>query len=330
MYAPFSALVAIQSQYPIALFDLTRGAKSVIVRIMPTQIQLSHNALRCTVAPQHGGAIIAFSASNIPVLTEVPPCDLSSEARPEQRMPLMAGSYPLVPYSNRIDQAQLRWQGKHYPLLRNFVPESHAIHGVGWQAEWFVGGVSKESVDLVYVHRPDERWPFAFEAWQKITLTQDTLLQTLTIKNLSEIPAPAGLGWHPHFTKRAGSTIEFSAAKRWEMGANHIPTYAVHSMGLAQACEALDVDHCFSGWSGQSRLCDAKLRLTIHSSLQHLVVYTNARNDSIAIEPVSHVNNAFNMVSSGKYSATELGVATLAPGATLRAEMGIHVEIVSL
>ena len=61
------------------------------------------------------------------------------------------------------------------------------------------------------------------------------------------------------------------------------------------------------------------------SSLRRLVVFTNDRRDFVAIEPVSHVNNAVNMEAS----ATDTGLQILQPGQSMTAQMRIEVEKVA-
>jgi aldose 1-epimerase len=92
-------------------------------------------------------------------------------------------------------------------------------------------------------------------------------------------------------------------------------------------CASVDVDHCFDGWDGVVRLHDDVLRVNVRSGLSRLVVFTNASREFVAIEPVSHVNNAVQLVASGA-RAEDLGLATLQPGETMMAQMTIEVEAV--
>ena len=73
-------------------------------------------------------------------------------------------------------------------------------------------------------------------------------------------------------------------------------------------------------------LRDDQITARITSTLGHLMVYTTAQRSDIAIEPVSHVNNAFNRTAPGLEDAGALGVITLQPGETFSCAMGITVE----
>lgn len=279
--------------------------------------QLQAGALVCEIEPRLGGCIAGLWLGNVPVLRSTPAAQLTS-ARD-------AGSYPLVPFSNRIGQATLLWQGTQHPLVRTDGAEPHAIHGVGWQRPWEVLESDSDFALLAYEHHPDSAWPFAFDSSQTLRLREGALELTLSLTNQSRQAAPAGLGWHPFFVKRARSRISFEATGRWEMGPDKLPTERRPAHGLDAACAFLDVDHCFDGWNGTVHLRDELLHTRVTSSLSRLVVFTNDTRDVVAIEPVSHVNNAMTLVDAGADPA-ELGLAILQPGESISAQMSIQVE----
>jgi aldose 1-epimerase len=280
-------------------------------------IRLQAGALVCEMEPRLGGCIAGLWLGGVPVLRSTPAGELASARQ--------AASYPLVPFSNRIAHATLQWQGTRHPLVRNNAPEPHSIHGVGWQRPWEVLESNERSVLLAYEHQADAAWPFAFDSSQAIRLREGTLEMTLSLTNQSQEPAPAGLGWHPFFVKRARSRIAFEATGRWEMGPDKLPTHRVPGHGLDLDCDLLDVDHCYDGWAGSIQLSDELLHTRITSSLTRLVVFTNPGRDSVAIEPVSHVNNAVSLVEAGADPAA-LGLAILQPGESITAQLTIEVE----
>jgi aldose 1-epimerase len=286
---------------------------------MSPPITLTGGGLRCEIKPELGGCIAGLWLGDIPVLQSTPASDLRSVR--------LAGCYPLVPFSNRVGHATLNWQGTSHPLVQNNEPELHALHGTGWQRPWQVLDQNDQLLMLACEHRPDASWPFAFDASQTLRINGNTLELTLSMTNQSATPAPAGIGWHPYFAKRPGSHIHFEAAGRWEMSDEKLPTHREPSRGLDTACTPLDVDHCFDGWGGLVELRDELLHTRITSSLSRLVVFTNSTRDFVAIEPVSHVNNAINLLQAGAGQADALGVRVLAPGESMSAHMGIQVEL---
>jgi len=284
---------------------------------MTASIDLACEGLRCQIAPALGGCIAGLWLGGVPVLRSTPAAQLTTARQ--------AGSYPLVPFSNRIAHATLQWQGTSHPLVRNNGDEPHAIHGVGWQRPWVVLDSDERFAMLSYEHRPDASWPFAFDASQTFRIAPGSLELTLSVTNQSAHPAPLGIGWHPYFVKRPGSHVCFQATGRWEMGADKLPTHRAACTGLDAECATLDVDHCFDGWHGSVLLRDALLQVRISSALTRLVVFTNSSRDFVAIEPVSHVNNALNLAG---LQGQDLGIQVLAPGESLSASMTIDVEAV--
>ena len=287
---------------------------------MTSTLNLTCGALRCELKPALGGCIAGLWHGAQPVLRST-----AAELHDVR----VAASYPLVPYSNRIGQRQLHWAGQTYALPLNFTPEPHTIHGVGWERAWTVVSASATQAKLAYQHPGDAAWPFAFDAEQTFRLDADTLTLTMTITNRSNAPAPVGLGWHPYFAKSAQTQIQFDAQGRWDMGDDKLPTERLSHSGLDGHCQGLAIDHCFDGWDGALRLVEAGLRMRLSSDLGYLVVFTTPERDSIAIEPVSHVNNALALAVQQGVPPTQLGVRVLQPGERFAAQMRIQVERVA-
>lgn len=288
---------------------------------MNSLLTLRCKELRCELKPALGGCIAGLWLGSEPVLRSTRAQDLHSVRQ--------SASYPLVPFSNRVGHAQLLWAGTSHPLVKNFEPEPHAIHGIGWERPWSVLESSAQWALLSLEHKADSTWPFDFDASQAFKLEANALEMSLSITNQSPVSAPVGLGWHPYFVKRPGSRVVFESRGRWEMGPDNLPTHREPHTGLDADCSTLATDHCFDGWSGVVQLNDATLHTRVTSSLTRLVVFTTPERDSIAIEPVSHVNNAVNLMVHTGASAQDLGVCILQPGHTFSCEMRIEVERVA-
>ena len=289
---------------------------------MPTSqahvIELRSGPMRLALRPDLGGCIAGLWLGDMPVLRSGEPLALDSVR--------LSSSYPLVPFSNRIGQAHLQWQGTSHPLVRNFGGEEHSIHGLGWQRPWEVLEREDGFAMLSLEHRADKAWPFAFDASQVFRLSANSLELTLSMTNQSAQAAPAGLGFHPFFVKRARSRISFAASGRWEEGEDKLPTVRKAISGLDADCAFLDLDNCYDGWNGVAQLRDEALHVSLTSSLRRLVVYTNDTKDFVCVEPVSHVNNALNMLAQPGMTAEQLGVRILEPGESMSVDMRIDVE----
>ncbi len=285
---------------------------------MNNPVTLRCAELLCDLKPELGGCISGLWLGGIPVLRSTPAQDLHSVRQ--------SASYPLVPFSNRVGNATLQWQGTDHPLVKNWAPDPHSIHGVGWERPWTVLEATGTFALLSYEHKADAAWPFDFDTSQAFRLEAHALEMSLSITNQSAVSAPVGLGWHPYFVKRADAHMHFDATGRWEMGSDKLPTHRNSSTGLDSDCATLEVDHCFDGWSGVVQLHDSVLRTRVVSGLSRLVVYTTPARDTIAIEPVSHINDAVNRMAQTSDSAQDLGVCILQPGQTFSCAMRIEVE----
>lgn len=292
----------------------------MVPSLLPADAQaplaLHHASLRCELAPWLGGGVSGLWVDDVPVLRCADPrhCDTADAL----------GSYPLLPYSNRIGQGQLVWQDQTYQLQCNAHSEGHALHGIGWRRSWSVCLHEPARVVMQLRHHGDADWPFDFEAQQELVLDDTGLHLRLQLRNADHRQAPAGLGWHPYFVKRPGACVQFAAERRWDMGADMLPLGPQPHPGLDQCCDDLRVDHCFDGVQGGVSLQDELVQVRVHSDCPCLVVYTQPAMDAIAIEPVSHVNNALQWARARDVSAAGLGIVSLAPGELL--ERCVHIQ----
>lgn len=268
-------------------------------------VVLQSGGMRCVLRPDLGGCVAGCWLGAEPALRSMAQVRSARES----------GCFPLLPFSNRLANARLQWAGRQYLLNANFAPEPHALHGIGWQRAWRLEQREVDRVTLRLEHAADEHWPFDFASEQQVVLEANALLLSMKVTNTGLVPAPAGLGWHPYVVKRPGARVQFRAAGRWETDDRQLPIRRVDVHGLDAPCDLLEVNHAYDGIDGPVRLLDARLHVTITSSLSRLVVSTNPAKDFIALEPVSHTPDSFNRDDAS------LGTVELRPGESLRARM---------
>jgi aldose 1-epimerase len=283
-------------------------------------LTLTHGAARCDMLPQVGGSIGSWSVNGQEMLRP------ASEAGIAARNPYTTAGFPLVPYSNRIGQASFEWRGKLAALARNFLPEPHAIHGVGFERPWQLQTRSSDSALLRFMHRPDAAWPWAFEARQRITLSDDLLVLEFVAVNLESQAVPLAFGHHPYFP-RSGARLTFHAQGVWLVGDDGLPCELALPAGQfdfsrGAAVEDADIDHCFTGWNGVAIIAwpDKPLALAITGSraLSSAVVYTRRGLDAFCFEPVAHINNALNRADR------ESSMPVIAPGESFEASIRLR------
>lgn len=288
--------------------------------ILHPELTLTCGALSAGVLPSLGGALGYLRLGSFELLR---PWDGTDSVR-------RTACYPLVPYSNRIAHGRFCANGEPQQLRRNFGDHPHPLHGLGWQRAWQVDAHSPHSCQLSLRHQARgadaEDWPWDFVAWQCITLSGDGLRLRLGLTNLSEQSMPVGLGWHPYFERQGELQLGFSAAHVWHAGADGLPVERTAlpepwDFGLPQAIGAVGLDNCFEGWDARASLywpeAQVGLRMEAGPGLEHLVVFTPpAPADFIAVEPVSHLNNAINFPTP-----TAHGLVWLAPGASIEREL---------
>lgn len=270
-------------------------------------LSLTAGDLSLVLTPELGGSLLGWSQGGVHLLRHADPRAVVPGTVREM------GSFPLIPYSNRIALGRFRFAGTQYQLARNFGDHPHSIHGVGWQRVWQVIQVARDAATLSLRHRADAAWPFAFTATQQIRLTHDALLLTLTLINDHPTPSPAGLGLHPFFP-RAGATLRFVAESVWHNGPDHLPSACTPVPPEWDHCTAREVggvalDNCFAGWTGTASMVwpERTLTLTASEAFGHLVVYTPPGHGFFCVEPVSHMNDGINRDA----------MRVLAPGETL-------------
>lgn len=283
-------------------------------------------------APEVGGAIASYALDGADILRPTP-----GDARSAADVRRFA-CYPLVPYSNRIANARLAFDGREHALARNFGDSPHAIHGVGWQRAWTVVEASASAAQLALSHAAREAeataWPWPFHVTQTFALTAvgtgAMLAVRLAIANPGADAFPFGLGWHPFFPKTADTTLEFAAAGVWENDAEQLPVSRVDvparwRFDPSRPLDALALDHVFEPATGTATIVwperGRTAAIDADGALDRRVVYVPPGRDFLAFEPASHMTDAFNRAARGE---ARTGMRVLPPGGAFSCTMRIH------
>ncbi|MFN3354026.1 MAG: aldose 1-epimerase, partial [Brevundimonas sp.] len=242
---------------------------------------------RLTLRPDLGGAVAGLTHRGEPVLRPTP--DDAQDV-------LRTACFPLAPYANRIAGAAFDWRGRRVRLLATTGFEPHAIHGVGWRAPWTVQAEGSDGITLGLHHAGDDDWPWAFTARQTFALDETGLSIELSMTNLAEDAAPAGLGLHPYFVRRPETRLRMTAPRVWLSDPALIPERLTEAAQLVdwspgpRLADAPPIDHAYADWDGRAELIepDRLVRLTASPNAAWVHGFTPAGEDYICVEPVTH------------------------------------------
>jgi aldose 1-epimerase len=293
---------------------------------MDSVIILQSSRYVAGINPVQGGTLAYFGSVDDPAIEFVRPTPVRAYAEKNTRG---SAGYPLVPYSNRIGDGKFAFDGVDYALAIKSPTPWHPIHGVGWDREWTVVSATPNRLVLTFAHHSsgaaDREWPWSFEAAQTFDLDDTRLQWSLSVANRDPRGMPAGIGMHPFFPKSPAMELQFTAQEVWQNDERMLPTERIEvpsewNFRDHHPVTTLAVDNCFAEWTGHAMLTwpdrGWSLQVDADHVFSHLVVFTSPARDSIALEPVSHANNALNLAAATG-DATGLGLVVLAPGETL-------------
>lgn len=267
--------------------------------------------------------------------------DLLRPTRADQRVSwARCASFPLVPWSNRIADGVLPFQGRTHQLART-AEDGTALHGAALAYPWQVTDRTADRVvlDLDSGALTGVNFPWRFRSRIVYALDGPSLVVTTTVENADHEPFPAGFGHHPYFrrylgtpTGEDGPLLHLPAARGYALDralatgpAGAVPARAdyrvVRPVGTAFVDDVLtDLDPAVL-----ARLVypEAAVTLTADPVYSHAVVYAPRRRPYVAIEPVTHVNGGFALHEAG---VPGTGVHVLEPGEQMSGTFRVHVE----
>lgn len=256
------------------------------------------------VRPAEGAAITRLTYAGRELLVPVRPA-----ADPNRGF---HGGFWMAPWSNRLADGRIQVAGRTHHMPINRVAEGHALHGFLRDAPWRV--VCQTATTLTLDHKFDTA-PFIGAATMILAVTPTGPALSFTLANHGAVATPMGFGWHPFFTRPAGTRLALRTATRFGRNARTLATDPRPDPGLAtDALEGLDTH--FAGWDGQAALHRPDGTLSLHATgawAGNVQIFCPPGADFVCVEPVSHAPNAVNDPGAAAHGA----MAPLAPGAAL-------------
>jgi len=279
---------------------------------------LSAGDLRVELRPDVGGSISAFTCivggKDWPVFRG---------AQPGQDFVLDMGSFPLVPWVNRIRDGGFTFRGREIALKPDLDFDPSPLHGHGWVSAWTVESVGEAEASLGFRHVAGE-WPWTYSARQHFILDGQGLSVLLSCTNESDSPMPCGLGHHPYFHCGPQTRLNTKVDSAWTIDELVLPVEKVPAEGSFSLSDRLacaqDLDHGFGGWGGRAAISDPDWPFRVEFSsptARFFQLYSPPTGGLFVAEPVTHANAALN---APEEQWPELGMEVLEPGETLRLE----------
>jgi aldose 1-epimerase len=292
-------------------------------------LQLRDEHWDVVVAPADGGSLLKCEFDALPVLLPVDQPSLVDRTSSKKQ----SCYFPLIPYSNRIEDSQFYFRDVPVKLARNVADSPHAMHGHGWLSRWLVTASSDTHCTLSYERAPDAEWPWRYLGRQTFAIRDDELTISLEVVNLAATPMPCGLGFHPYFPAAGGPRLRLHARSVWDGGVHAFPRQRVavperldFSNGPS-ITERTGIDHCFEHWQGRASVTypDSLLRVVLQScpDADSVIVYVPSGGDFFCVEPVTHAVNAMNLSDPA-----DAGFWTLEPDTARRITMSLQCVVV--
>lgn len=221
-------------------------------------------------------------------------------------------STKLSPFVCRLANGVYSFKGVTHKITKFYLGHA-AIHGLLFDQPFMVKEKFANNDEAVVVlfytyNKTHEGFPFSFDAEITYTLTaKNKITLTTKITNTGIGRMPLSDGWHPYFT--LGSTvdelmIQFNSKRMVEFDDTLVPTgnyLPYDSFNQMNRLGSTVLDNCFElNETGRIACClknnDLGLQLNIipSESYPYLQIYTPPHRNSIAIENLSSVPDAFN------------------------------------
>jgi len=244
----------------------------------------------------------------------------------------------LAPWPNRLDGGRYAFEGREGSAAIDEPERGNAIHGLARWLAWSARSKARDAVALGCVLPAQPAYPWRLELEIGYALSADGLTVTTRATNVSDVPAPFGIGFHPYLT--VGVPVDevvltLPASRRLLTDDRALPVgeegvdrtafdfRSVRSMG------ATKLDTCFTGlrrnsdgrWRVRVEGGGRALELWGDDGFGYLQAYTgdtlepaSRRRRAVAIEPMTCPPNAL---------ATGTDVIRLEHGATWSGTWGI-------
>ena len=238
----------------------------------------------------------------------------------EHTPPIFWGCFPMVPWAGRLARGRIPTPDGEVRLEPNLGPS--AIHGLVFDKPWDIVERGASAVTMTCELR-GLGWPFGGRASQTLTLRAGALELALEVGGYTR-PGPAGLGWHPWFTRPAigDLALRVDASEVLVVDEDLVPTGEVRRVTSVEDLRGgprlgdRRLDHVYVRASSPAivRWPDLELRVAADDSAPTVVVHTPP--EGICVEHQTMWPNAPLLAAAG---VRDTGLRMLDPGEALTA-----------
>ncbi len=260
-------------------------------------ISIESSKLKLNVTPEYGGKIINFTYDDFNIFRPIPLDKINLEEA------YKGGSFTLVPFSNRLKNAEFYFEDIFYKINANAFP--HSIHGHGNYVSWDVIKKTKSSTVIKYEHNSNELgWPWPYQAQQSFSLKDSECTIKLTVINKSSINMPVGFGIHPFFNFDDEIKLKFKAEREWIGLPENFPTktkLVENNFNINNGNKLWKTEKtiCYENFEGEVQIFwvnkNKEIKIKADRVFNHLIVHVPNGGKYFCIEPVSHPTDSFNL-----------------------------------
>jgi aldose 1-epimerase len=280
-------------------------------------MKVDSDSISLEVLPEYGGRIHRLRAFGHDVLRT--PSAIEGHL-PTDDYPLAHfywGSYPLIPWVNRIPYGRLTFRGKTHELPLNL--EHYAIHGEAYMRAW----IQVDDGRLVFSGGGGlTPYPWRYSAEQLFEIDGETVTITITLRNDSGIEMPGGIGIHPWFRADIPLLVALPASLAYPVDTcipNGDPGPVEGRLdrrlispvpwGTDDLWTGLTDDHIVLVWP----TLGVSLSYGFSAAADHVVMAAFEEVAAVAIEPVTHAADGYRLLDQKKKGA----IGVIQPGSSL-------------
>ncbi|MFB9951904.1 hypothetical protein ACFFP0_23900 [Rhizobium puerariae] len=280
-----------------------------------TSLEITSSDLIACFSPEMGGRLLELRVVDGPhIFIPTKPHSFAVTSWPR------AGAYPLVPYHNRLENAQISVGGETFLLEGHPAAPPHTLHGPGHTQPWTLVSHGASELTMKLDYHADAHWSWPFEAIQSFCLDSGLFKLSVSLRNTGEKPMPGGLAWHPYFA--SAKSVSTDARYVWPHREDYLPTGECIELTDRPAAEALPTLY-LQDWRKALVSCadGYQAEVSATSAFDCLIIH---RGDPahICVEPATHVPSAWNLPDDPE----AVGARILHPGEVLEGSIEIRIS----